>query len=267
MPGCDFSGVVLESSSSNIPVGSRVVGAGHGIGVDCFGGYAGVVSAPECCIQVLPEHISTQQAATIGYTGLLAAVASMSLGDVSQRKIAVAGADTPYGLISTLLLSKMGAEVIALTKDLEHSEMIKKYGASVVVDSNMYLNSTPQHVSKAKWSGFIDCNGGEYTGRVIEDMKIGSKGIVLDHSTGDLAHIPLSSVIARGVTLTGLTLQSSAMHPAITSDKIREAWMLTFDKLTKTDLTPAAIMSLSNVIDVASKMHSGAIKERVVVKL
>ena len=78
VPGIDFAGTVVESTSDRFTAGDRVVLNGYGVGESHSGGFAGMARVNGDWLVPLPETISTRQSmaiGTAGYTAMLCILA------------------------------------------------------------------------------------------------------------------------------------------------------------------------------------------------
>ena len=122
IPGIDFSGKVIESSSTNFKPGDDVVLTGCRVGEIYPGGYSQIVKVKSELLVKKPNSISNKNAmilGTAGFTSLLCSFAikareELLLGE-KVKDVLVTGATGGVGSIAVMVLSKFGYNVTAAT--------------------------------------------------------------------------------------------------------------------------------------------------------
>jgi len=119
VPGIDFAGEVLESSSTDFKVGDMVLLNGWGVGEGHWGGLAQQARVKSDWLIPLPKGLTAKQAlaiGTAGYTAMLCVMALEKHGTKpSDGEVLVTGAAGGVGSIAIALLSKLGFKVVAST--------------------------------------------------------------------------------------------------------------------------------------------------------
>jgi putative oxidoreductase len=190
--GRDAAGEVIAVGEEvrGLKVGDRVVGLPHpdnpqsiatirglgnlSSGVDLpghtmFGGYAQFVARPEGYWMKLPERVSADQAAASMWAFATAHhVVAGRLGLGINDVVLITGAAGGMGTATTMLAKLAGASVIATTRYAQKSNMLKRHGADLVVDTTR-PDATQQIRDFTKGEG-VDA-AVEYTG-VTELMRL-----------------------------------------------------------------------------------------------
>ncbi|MEV0196570.1 zinc-binding dehydrogenase [Nonomuraea sp. NPDC050691] len=129
MPGKDVAGLVVQAAAdgSGPPAGTRVVGHPP------KGGWAEYAAVPTHSIAVLPDEISTVQAAALPLAGITALRLLRAAGAVTGRRVLLTGASGGVGHYLTELAAAAGAEVTAVTATAERGARLRELGAAAVV--------------------------------------------------------------------------------------------------------------------------------------
>lgn len=132
--GRDFVGVVASvgSAAVNLTVGDRVAGTIHGpLGA---GGIAEYVVQSAAELARVPDGVSARDAAAVGLAGGAAIDVFDALDPVDRETVFISGATGGVGLYLTQLVAVRGARVIATATAGEPEEVVRRLGASDVVD-------------------------------------------------------------------------------------------------------------------------------------
>ena len=123
VPGIDFAGTVIESSSDRFGAGDRVILTGWRVGEAHWGGYAERARVRPDWLVRTPGELSAEQAMTIGTAGFTAMLAVMALEenglDPTGGEVLVTGANGGVGGVAVALLAGLGYEVVASTGRME----------------------------------------------------------------------------------------------------------------------------------------------------
>ncbi|MFI6735108.1 zinc-binding dehydrogenase [Nonomuraea sp. NPDC050451] len=128
-PGKDVAGLVVQAAadSSGPPAGTRIVGHPP------MGGWAEYATVPTHSIAVLPDEITTVQAAALPLAGITALRLLRAAGAVAGRRLLLTGASGGVGHYLTELAAAAGAEVTAVTATAERGARLRELGAAVIV--------------------------------------------------------------------------------------------------------------------------------------
>jgi acrylyl-CoA reductase (NADPH) len=117
VPGIDFAGEVLESTSPEFKVGDAVLLNGWGVGEGHWGGLAQQARVKAEWLIPLPKGFSAKQALAIGTAGYTAMLCVMALQKHGVKpvdgEVLVTGAAGGVGSFAIALLSKLGFTVVA----------------------------------------------------------------------------------------------------------------------------------------------------------
>ncbi|MEV1176490.1 zinc-binding dehydrogenase [Nonomuraea sp. NPDC049784] len=129
MPGKDVAGLVVQAAAdgSGPPAGARVVGHPP------MGGWAEYATVPTHSIAVLPNEITTIQAAALPLAGITALRLLCTAGAITGRRILLTGAAGGVGHYLTELAASAGAEVTAVTATAERGARLRGLGAAAIV--------------------------------------------------------------------------------------------------------------------------------------
>jgi len=265
VPGIDFAGTVVESSSVHFSAGDRVVLNGFGVGESHSGGFAGMARVNSDWLVHLPDTISTRQAmaiGTAGYTAMLCVLALEQHGITpADGYVLVTGAAGGVGSVAVSILSKLGYPVTATTGRMQESDFLESLGASEVLDRKSYAGKA-KPLAKELWAGAVDVAGGNTLANVLSQIKRG--GAVAACGLAESMDLPTSVApfILRGVTLYGIDSVMCPMQKRLT------AW-----QRLDTDLDKDLLESLSTEISfddlpqASSDILKGRIRGRTVVKI
>ena len=175
-PGIDAVGIVEDSKSKNFPVNSSVIVSGYDLGMNTPGGFSEYISVPSSWAVIKPDLLTSQDSMTIGTAGLTAGLCIKAIEDKKPIKginAIVSGATGGVGSISVALLSKLGANVTAITGKINSHQFLKNLGAQQVIDRNQFLKSVRRPIGKGLWDAAIDVAGGETLSSILCSLKYG----------------------------------------------------------------------------------------------
>ena len=268
IPGIDFSGKVIESSSTNFKPGDDVVLTGCRVGEIYPGGYSQMVRVKSELLVKKPKSISNKNAmilGTAGFTSLLCAFAikareELLLGE-KINDVLVTGATGGVGSIAVMILSKFGYKVTAVTGKKDKSNYLKELGAINIIDRKEF-EGEPRILGKGLWDGVVDTVGGVILSNVISQTK--PSGIVA--ACGNAANIKLNTTvmpfIIRGIKLWGI-------DSVMISKKRREfVWSQVADLIDFKFLEKhTKIVNLEELLNIFPNILKGEIAGRVLVDL
>ncbi|WP_299975696.1 MDR family oxidoreductase [uncultured Pseudoteredinibacter sp.] len=221
VPGIDFAGTVIESSSEAFSAGDKVVLNGWGVGENHWGGYAQKARVQASQLVALPEAFTTRQAmaiGTAGYTAMLCVMALEKNGVTpDQGEVLVTGAAGGVGSVAISILSKLGYTVVASTGRASEEAYLKSLGASSIIDRNE-LSEPGRPLNKERWAAAVDAVGSHTLANICASLKY--DGVVAATGLAQGSDLPATVMpfILRGVTLAGV---DSVMAPKARRE---EAW-------------------------------------------
>lgn len=266
VPGIDLAGTVVESPSTDIPVGMSVLAHGYRIGTGQDGGYAEYARVPSQWTVPL-KHLSAQQAMAIGTAGFTAAMSVLAIEAAGIQPgagpIVVTGASGGVGVCAIDMLSSLGYEVVASTGKIDSHGLLQKLGATRVIgrlpeDANAKIRP----LGPSTWSGAVDTVGGRTLAYVLSSLAYG--GVVAASGNAGGFELPTTVLpfILRGVSLKGI---DSVM---MSIDDRRAIW-----RRIENDLLPSRIslatteVNISDIADALDSVSSGTHIGRTVVKV
>ena len=264
-PGIDAVGVVEESKNKNFPINSSVIVSGYDLGMNTPGGFSEYISVPSSWAVIKPDLLTSQDSMTIGTAGLTAGLCIKAIEDKKSIKginTIVSGATGGVGSISVALLSKLGANVTAITGKKNSHQFLKNLGAQQVIDRNQFLKSVRRPIGKGLWDAAIDVAGGETLSSILCSLKYGGIATccgLVDNPNFETSIFPF---ILRANQLVGI---DSAEAELSNKKKIWELfsndWKLdNLDQLTH-------IVNLEELSSEIDKILSGNQNGRIVIKL
>lgn len=172
------------------------------------GGYSELVTVPAGMVIPVPEGLSFVEAATLPevwctvYLNLQFEAGGVKAGDMFYIQAAASG----VGLAAIQLAKFYGAKVIASVGSAEKAEIVKKFGADIVVnykeeDILPVLTENPPDIA-------LDCIAGSKMGACFKQMKFGGRWIMIASMAGGATEIDLETVWRKRLKLIGSTLRS-----------------------------------------------------------
>ncbi len=262
VPGIDFAGMVVESSSADYKPGDKVVLTGWSVGERFWGGYSQMQRVKAEWLVPLPAALSSQSAMAIGTAGLTAMLCVMALEDagVHSGEILVTGANGGVGSVAISLLAGLGYEVTALSqRPDENRDYLMGLGAKDVIGGAEWKEK-PAPLGSQRWQGAVDVVGGTVLARVLSEMDYGGAVAACGLAGGFGLETTVMPFILRGVRLLGV---DSVMCP-----KARR--MAAWQRLATEFAAPAQaqmqrVVGLGEVMALAKDFMAGTSRGRVVV--
>lgn len=211
VPGMDSVSEVLHSNNKTIPVGSIALVTTSNLGLTQDGSYSEYMVATESAIIKLPERLSLVDSMMLGTAGLTAAsiVKSILTKELNpiDSPIAIIGASTGVGLITTLILSQLGYEIVPYVKNEFWVQKLEAHGinnARILEKNslNVFHNLLPE-----TWAVVIDLIGGEILHRFVASTTSDGMIIIVGNVSANKFTISASPFFTRGITLVGLVVE------------------------------------------------------------
>jgi acrylyl-CoA reductase (NADPH) len=264
VPGIDFAGKVVSSSSGKFKEGDSVVLTGWGVGEGWSGGFSERARVKSEWLVKLPEGLTAQQAMAIGTAGLTSMLCVMALekhGIAKGGDVLVTGAAGGVGSVAVKLLSQLGYKVSALTGRRSEEEFLRSLGASAIVDRADY--ATPgKPLQKEIWAGAVDTVGGALLANVIASTAYGGAVAACGLAGGMDLPSSVFPFILRNVALLGV---DSVMCPIAIRE---EAWGRLAKELKAEDLASVtSTVGLADLPQLAEDILAGKVRGRTVVTL
>lgn len=263
IPGIDLAGTVERSDSPDIPVGSRVILNGFGVGERHHGGFAQYARVKSEWLVPLPGSLTTLQAmaiGTAGYTAMLCVMALEHNGLTPERgPVLVTGANGGVGSVAVALLSRLGYQVTASTGRLQESDYLTSLGATDILD-RQELSEPGRPLGKERWAAAIDSVGSHTLANVLAQTCYGGSVAACGLAQGMDLPASVAPFILRGITLAGI---DSVMAS-------RQRRLLAWERLaTELDLSKleaiSSVIGLDDVPEAADSILAGRVRGRLVV--
>jgi len=163
-PGIDAAGTIVESASSEFSSGDKVIVTGYDLGMNTSGGFSEYIRVPSKWAIMLPKSLSLKESMALGTGGLTAGLCINLLNNkngVTNKKAIVTGATGGVGCIAIQLLSKLGAEVTAVTGKKNSASFLNSLGANTVITREELNEQFREPLSKGLYDIGIDVVGGK----------------------------------------------------------------------------------------------------------
>ena len=174
----------------------------------------------------------------------------------------VSGATGGVGSISVALLSKLGANVTAVTGKKNSHQFLKNLGAQQVIDRNQFLKSVRRPIGKGLWDAAIDVAGGEILSSILCSLRYGGIATccgLVDNPNFETSIFPF---ILRANQLVGIDSAEAEL-----SNK-KKIWELFSNDWKLDDLDQLThIVNLEELSSEIDKILSGNQNGRIVIKL
>ena len=220
-PGIDAAGVVAESGTKSIPVGTAVIVTSYDLGMNTPGGFGQYIRVPADWVVPLPPGLSLRESMIFGTAGFTAALSLLKLTAAvkpEQGPIVVTGATGGVGSVASAILSKLGYGVSAVSGKPDAKEFLAPLGVKEVIDRKVFLKDTHRPLLKPFWAGAVDTVGGDLLATAIKSVY--PSGVVTCCGNAASPELPVTvyPFILRGVSLMGVNSQSCPMNIR------KEAW-------------------------------------------
>ena len=263
VPGIDVAGEILESKSDNFKIGDKVIATGYKLGMSVYGGFGELVQIPHEWVVPLPSNFTFLNAMSLGTAGLTAGACVKKILNNNpsfKNPVLVSGATGGVGSVAINLLSNLNFKVHAITGKLNEEEILRKMGASEVIDRNKFMAEPVKALDKAIYSAGIDTVGGDILSKMLSMIE--SHGSVA--CCGNVAGIKFTSsvfpFILRGISLIGIdSAESDINFKKEIWDLFSNDWSLNLDDYSK-------VIQLENIGDEITKILDGKQIGRVVIK-
>jgi acrylyl-CoA reductase (NADPH) len=263
VPGIDFAGEVLESTSPAFKVGDAVLLNGWGVGEGHWGGLAQQARVKADWLIPLPKGFTAKQAlaiGTAGYTAMLCVMALQKHGvKPADGEVLVTGAAGGVGSFAIALLSKLGFTVVASSGRPQEAEYLRSLGAAEVIDRSS-LSEPGKPLARERWAAVVDSVGSHTLVNACAATK--SEGAVAACGLAQGMDFPgsVAPFILRGVTLYGI---NSVTVPK--SKRIAAYEQLSALVDLKTLEAISHEISLGEAIEYADALMKGNVRGRVIV--
>ncbi len=266
IPGIDFSGTVIESNNEKFNSGDEVILTGFRVGEIFYGGYSQIAKVNGDFLVKKPKNLTSKQAMILGTAGLTSLMSAFAIKAREEillgekvKNVLVTGASGGVGSVATMILTKMGYDVTAVSGKESKAEYLKSLGAKKIINRSEF-DKDPRLIDKGLWDGVVDTVGGKILANAIVQTNPNGIIAVCGNASSNELNTNVIPFMLRGIKLWG-------MDSANCSIKRREfiwaeaANFIDFDKLEK----EIQIVSLEELIQVYPKILKGEISGRVLV--
>jgi acrylyl-CoA reductase (NADPH) len=263
VPGIDFAGEVLESTSPEFKVGDAVLLNGWGVGEGHWGGLAQQARVKADWLIPLPKGFTAKQAlaiGTAGYTAMLCVMALQKHGvKPADGEVLVTGAAGGVGSFAIALLAKLGFTVVASSGRPQEAEYLQSLGAAEVIDRSS-LSEPGKPLARERWAAVVDSVGSHTLANACAATK--SEGAVAACGLAQGMDFPgsVAPFILRGVTLYGI---NSVTVPKAKRIAAYEQLSALVDLKTLDAISHE--ISLGEAIQYADALMKGNVRGRVIV--
>jgi acrylyl-CoA reductase (NADPH) len=263
VPGIDFAGEVLESTSPEFKVGDAVLLNGWGVGEGHWGGLAQQARVKADWLIPLPKGFTAKQALAIGTAGYTAMLCVMALEKHGVKpadgEVLVTGAAGGVGSFAIALLSKLGFTVVASSGRPQEAEYLRSLGAAEVIDRSS-LSEPGKPLARERWAAVVDSVGSHTLVNACAATK--SEGAVAACGLAQGMDFPgsVAPFILRGVTLYGI---NSVTVPKAKRIAAYEQLSALVDLKTLEAISHE--ISLGEAIEYADALMKGNVRGRVIV--
>jgi alcohol dehydrogenase/acrylyl-CoA reductase (NADPH) len=217
IPGIDFSGTVVQSEDEKFKKDDKVILTGFRVGEAYFGGFSQYAKVDSNFLIKTPKELDNHKSmmlGTAGFTALLCAFAvkareELLLGE-KVKDVLVTGATGGVGSIATMILSKMGYDVHAVTGKKDKNDYLKNLGAKNIIDRKEFEGES-KLLEKGIWDGVIDTVGGAALTKIFAQVKPGGIIAACGNAGGIKINTTVMPFIIRGVKLWGIDSSGSSI--------------------------------------------------------
>lgn len=263
VPGIDFTGAVVASTSADFRPGDEVVLTGCGAGEQHWGGYAGLARVPAAWLTPLPDRLSSQQAAGFGTAGVTAMKCVLALEAHGCRpdtgQLLVTGASGGVGSMAVALLAHLGYTVVAATGRPHLSDYLTALGAAAILPRQELAGPPEKPLGSRRWAGAVDTVGGDTLATLLTHIADEGSVAAVGLAGGPLLHTTVYPFILRGVKLLGINAA------AIPAPQRRDIWArlvrdMPLDRLDRI----IQVKPLSDIFQLSRQILAGELQGRTV---
>lgn len=230
-PGIDAAGKVEESATTAFKPGDEVIVIGYDLGMNTAGGFGQYIRVPADWVVPCPAGLTLHESMILGTAGFTAAlcVEKLRVNGVAPGSgpVLVTGATGGVGIVAVTLLHKLGYEVVASTGKQESHALLRKLGASAVIDRVELGEENPKPLLKEQWGGAVDVVGGETLANVIKSIRYGGSVACCGLVQSPAFKATVLPFILRGVNLLGVdSVQLPLATKAALWQKLAGEWKL-----------------------------------------
>ncbi len=266
IPGIDLAGVVVESTTSTVVVGDRVLAHGYDLGVAHHGGFSEYARLPVGWVVPIPAGLDSRTAMAIGTAGFTAALSVVALEErglvPGSGPVLVTGASGGVGSTAVGILARRGHEVVASTGKGDAADWLRTLGAAEVIDRATLTEPSTRPLEAERWAGAVDCVGGSTLASVLRSVRYGGSVAASGLTGGGDLPTTVFPFILRGVSLLGIDSVAAPIARRI------EMWgrLATDLRPPQVDSDDIETVGLDDLIPVLDAILTGAVRGRTLVR-
>ena len=208
VPGIDAVGKICETTSPDWQVGQTVIVKGADFGTRTWGGWSNFIRVQSAWCYAIPDGLDELQVVTLGTAGFTAAqcVDQLIKHDVraDSGPVVVTGATGGVGIFATMILGKLGYQVVASTGKKQQADWLKKHGATEVIARDDVDDRSSRPLLSGRWAGAVDTVGGNTLATILRQTRLRGCVTACGLVAGNELEMTVFPFILRGVTLQGI---------------------------------------------------------------
>ncbi|QWG14823.1 NADPH:quinone oxidoreductase family protein [Bradyrhizobium sediminis] len=264
-PGTEFAGVVdvVAADAQGFARGVPVMGIARS------GGLAEYISVPAAALEVMPEGIAPEVAASFRANYLTSLYALSERGALRAGEyLLVLGAAGGVGIAAVQIGKLLGARVIAAASTEEKREFASRYGAEATVDyTRADWRDTPKVLTDGHGADVnFDPVGGEVSLQAFRSIAWNGRHLVIGFAAGSIPALPFNLPLLKGGALLGVDL---AQIPRREPEAQKRVMSQLFTWLTERKLAPVVgkIFAFEDFRDAFRTMQSRSALGKMVVRI
>ena len=227
IPGLEIAGTIVAAGSDveRWRDGDRVCALIAG------GGYAEYALAPAVQCLPIPDGVDFVSAGAMPETFFTVWTNLFRRGGLQpDERVLIHGGTSGIGTTAIMLAHASEATVFATAGTAAKCDACRRLGADVAINyrSEDFVHVVQRETSDEGVDVILDIMGGDYLPRNIDCLRLNGRLVQIGLLSGARAHIDLSRVMQRRLTITGSTLRARtvAEKGAIAHDLERNVWPL-----------------------------------------
>tara|TARA_B100000963_G_C22631055_1_gene674952 strand:+ start:2455 stop:3456 length:1002 start_codon:yes stop_codon:yes gene_type:complete len=210
--GIDGSGIVVKSKSKKFKKGDKVSIVASHAGSKTPGCFSQYVKIKDYWVSKIPKNLSTKNSMIFGTAGFTAMhiVEKIKKNKNKIKNILVTGASGGVGIISIFVLSKLGYNITAVTRDKKRdAKILLNIGAKTILSHKELLDYDTLPLQKILYDICIENVGGNSINYILKRLSnngtLYSVGFAKNNSS---LNIGLTPFILRRVGIIGIHTES-----------------------------------------------------------
>ena len=264
-PGSEFAGVVDEAAADvqGFEPGTPVMGMARS------GGLAEYIAVPAAALEIMPEGIAPEVAASFRANYLTSLYALSERGELrADETLLVLGASGGVGIAAVQIGKLLGARVIAAASTDEKRQFATRYGADATVDytkpdwRDALKTLTDDHGADV----IFDPIGGDIALQAFRSIAWRGRHLVIGFAAGTIPALPFNLPLLKGGALMGVDLaQIGRREPDVQARVMSQL----FQWLREKQLVPVVgkVLPLEEFRDAFKTMTTRAALGKMVVRL